>query len=128
VLGGSSSSVASDAPARGNDLAPGGSPPAATAAEIETIYQNPDSTCDDDGTYGHSHPRHQILQGAYVRLLFRLQGSDQWDRRRQGVMVEYGLVLLEATLLAFLQGLQRSFVAERVGIAKQARGVHAQMG
>jgi len=32
-------------------------------------------------------------------------------------MVEYGLVLLEATLLAFLQGLQRGFVAERVGIA-----------
>jgi len=41
-------------------------------------------------------------------------------------MVKHGLVLLEATLLTFLQGLQRGFVAERIGIAKQSRGVHAQ--
>ena len=43
-------------------------------------------------------------------------------------MVKYGLVFLEATLLAFFQGLQRGFIAEPVDIAKQPRGIHAQMG
>ncbi len=71
---------------------------------------------------------HQMVRGPYARLLFRLQRSDQWfDLRRQGLIVKYGLVFLEAPLLAFLQGLQRSFVVEQVPIAKQPRGVHAQM-
>jgi len=44
-------------------------------------------------------------------------------------MVKYGLVFLEATLLAFFQGLQCGFIAiaEPVGIAKQPRGIHAPM-